>query len=463
MALPADVVVGLEIFRIPQDLEGLRQRRRIWKYLAPHLPEAIDRHIEDMIKHVPALREALMRDRQAYRDLVFRHTESLFTAPLSEKHLAEAKERAKFEIMLRYDMRGRATISQSVIECLVEELKHSRFVSKRAVLEMIELATRMLAMDTVGSIARHYQERAHDSKTKAIELGEAIHQFSQTIQAGRGLATTSVASLGETAGELTELARHGAEQAETAARAADDTASNVARVADATEELFASISNIRYQATASSRMAYDAVAQSGQTNATMLSLCEAVDKIGSVVGLISDIAASTNMLALNATIEASRAGDAGRGFAVVAAEVKSLAKQTSQATQEIAGQIAMIQEATRRSVEQIGVSRKAITGIADIAEAVSHSVDQQAGATGSISEGIQGAVRNSTTVAEALRTIEDTIRRARDASRAALDLSERLAENARDSGLAMDTLFKAAAKHDGMRRMKPFSMAVDRA
>ena len=81
-----------------------------------------------------------------------------------------------------------------------------------------------------------------------------------------------------------------------------------------------------------------------------MSLSEAVDKIGSVVGLISDIATSTNMLALNATIEASRAGEAGRGFAVVAAEVKSLAKQTSQATQEIGKQIAVIQQAARSAV-----------------------------------------------------------------------------------------------------------------
>ncbi|MGO9004990.1 MAG: methyl-accepting chemotaxis protein [Beijerinckiaceae bacterium] len=453
MALPADVVVGLEIFRIPQDLEGLRQRRRIWKYLAPRLPEAIDRHIDDMIKHVPPLKEALMRDRQAYRDLVFRHTESLFTVPLSEKHLAEAKERAKFESMLRYDMRGRATISQSVVECLVEGLKHSRFVSKRAVLEMIELATRMLAMDTVGSIARHNQVRAHDAKTKAIELGEAIHQFSQTIQAGRGLATTSVASLGETAAEFTELARHGADQAETAARAADDTAANVALMADATEELSVSINHIRQQTTASAGMAYDLVKQNIQANERMVSLSQAVDRIGSVVGLISDIAASTNMLALNATIEASRAGDAGRGFAVVAAEVKSLARQTSQATQEIGKQIATIQEAARSSLERIDLRTQAIKQIANIADAVAASVDQQAGATGSIAAGVNGAARSATTVAEALRTIEDTVGRARDASRAALDLSKRLAENARDSGLAMDTLFKAAAKQEGVPTM----------
>lgn len=53
------------------------------------------------------------------------------------------------------------------------------------------------------------------------------------------------------------------------------------------------------------------------------------------VGVITEIAAKTNMLALNAAIEAARAGEAGRGFAVVAAEVRSLAKGTATVAKEI--------------------------------------------------------------------------------------------------------------------------------
>ena len=88
---------------------------------------------------------------------------------------------------------------------------------------------------------------------------------------------------------------------------------------------------------------------------------DAAEKVGSVVGLISRIAAQTNLLALNATIEAARAGEAGKGFAVVASEVKSLAMQTSKATQEVSAQIGKIQEATRHSVEEITGTGVAIT------------------------------------------------------------------------------------------------------
>ncbi len=118
----------------------------------------------------------------------------------------------------------------------------------------------------------------------------------------------------------------------------------------------------------------------------MTDFASAMEQVQRASATIDGIARKTNLLALNATIEAQRAGDAGRTFAVVAAEVKKLAFETRQATDEIArtmesfskeagSVIGEIDDGVRKSVSaQKGVSQISQT-VGEVAEIVAR-VDQ---------------------------------------------------------------------------------------
>ena len=117
-------------------------------------------------------------------------------------------------------------------------------------------------------------------------------------------------------------------------------------------------------------------------------LGESSQKISKVVDLINAFAARTNTLAINASVEASRAGAQGRGFSIIADEVRTLARQSAEATEEIRLLVLSIQAQTREVVtamesgtEQvvkgtnlIDVTRRSLTKITAVSSEISERV-----------------------------------------------------------------------------------------
>src|SRR6202040_2836592 len=89
-------------------------------------------------------------------------------------------------------------------------------------------------------------------------------------------------------------------------------------------------------------------------------LSEQSQTIGQIIAPVEDLAAQSNLLAVNAAIEAAKAGEYGRGFGVVAQEVKSLAEQSRQATNQVRTILSDIQKATTTAVLATEQGTKAV-------------------------------------------------------------------------------------------------------
>lgn len=105
------------------------------------------------------------------------------------------------------------------------------------------------------------------------------------------------------------------------------------------------------------------IASVTEINTQLQGLQGALVSVGDVSQSIDQIARQTNLLALNATIEAARAGEAGRGFAVVAGEVKQLAGETSNATQQIQETLTQLNQ---EADALIGLGEGALTGVSAV-------------------------------------------------------------------------------------------------
>jgi methyl-accepting chemotaxis protein len=205
----------------------------------------------------------------------------------------------------------------------------------------------------------------------------------------------------------------------------DRVSSDIRSVASGAEQLSVSVSEISQQVSHAAGIAGQAVEQARRTGQIVAGLSEQATQIGDVLGLIAGIAAQTNLLALNATIEAARAGEAGRGFAVVATEVKTLAAQTGRATDQIRGQIASTQAATREAVDAIGVIQGTIRTLNAVSSAIAAAVEEQSAVTREMSGSMQTAAQGVSAISAGMDTIAQASVRAdrathqvREASRA---------------------------------------------
>ncbi len=218
---------------------------------------------------------------------------------------------------------------------------------------------------------------------------------------------------------MSDTANHTKQFCNHAVKSASETQSSVQTVASAAEELSSSIGEITHQVERSSGLITETVTDVGKTNEAISELSKEVERISTILDIITEISGQTNLLALNATIEAARAGDAGKGFAVVANEVKSLAQKTAEATNQITSQLQKIQSVTKMAIGTVTHIGEKIDQVNDISHSINNAMIEQSAATNEISQSAQMAAGSTE---EASRRIDEVNGGADETGAAAVEM-----------------------------------------
>jgi methyl-accepting chemotaxis protein len=146
---------------------------------------------------------------------------------------------------------------------------------------------------------------------------------------------------------------------------------------------------------------------------------------------------------LNATIEAARAGDAGRGFAIVAAEVKTLAGQTSKATQDIQRQIGALQKAAADSVNALRNIRTHILSVQEVSQSITGTVSRHSSFAHEIARSMHETTAQSKTAFSSAQTLAAAIALSCESTTSVINLARELDAEAKRISAEADSFSKS--------------------
>ena len=223
-----------------------------------------------------------------------------------------------------------------------------------------------------------------DELVKALsEINEQMFKVVANIRLG----TTAVAAVtGYIASDNSSLSA----RTESQASALEETASSMEELTSAVKQNADNAHHAAELVTVATSAADNGKKTISRVNDTMDAIKASSRKISEIIAAIDGIAFQTNILALNAAVEAARAGEQGRGFAVVAAEVRTLARHSSAAAQEIKSLILDSVQKVELGGHQVESAELAMAGIVSDIQRVAAIMDELAQASKEQSDGIEG-------------------------------------------------------------------------
>jgi len=217
------------------------------------------------------------------------------------------------------------------------------------------------SIKSVAGDAQELLKAAEGASASSLEMSASVSEVAENTEKLAASVDVTVSAINQIAASIKQVASHVDNlliETEQVVSATTELSSNTREISMLSREeagmaeKVVEIVNHRIDAVQkSSKEIEKIITEVSKTSSVMNRLGERSKEISSIIGVINEIADTTNLLALNAAILAAQAGEHGKGFAVVAAEVKNLAKRTASSTKEIAGLIEQVQVDVSSAVE----------------------------------------------------------------------------------------------------------------
>lgn len=302
--------------------------------------------------------------------------------------------------------------------------------------------------DDIGQIGRSYNrmsESLNELINQVTKTSQEIASSAHSLSASSEQISLATQYISENMAEVASGAETQVVNVDSGLLQIEEIADKSRSVAGDAEELTKQAKNASEQATEGEQSLQHATRQMAVIQQTMEELAKLVDslgkstnEIGQISGVITGIAEQTNLLALNAAIEAARAGEHGRGFAVVADEVRKLAEQSSQSSQQIVTLIGSIQQEAETVVQAMASGSKEVTDGIQIVNEAGESFQQ-----------IEQNVRN---VADKIQEVSATAEQMAESTIHVVDAVTQIASIAADS--AAKTQDVSAASEEQLASMQ---------
>lgn len=303
----------------------------------------------------------------------------------------------------------------------------------KAVRRAEDIASGNLAQSKIASTRKDEIGMLETSMDKlVIQLSSILHDVAESSS----MLTSAANDLNRITDESSEMVDRQQEETNFISQAIQEIQSTAVHVSESTTDASQAAHNAETAANEGTAIVTKTIASIQELASEIASSADTINElqsntqeISTILNTILGIAEQTNLLALNAAIEAARAGEQGRGFAVVADEVRHLAQNTQNATQEIEKMIALLQSGTSSAVKAMTSSHQrstdavnqvkheedslrhinqSVSKIRDMNDRISATAEEQASVTAEVSRNVENITEIASRTTKSIHSISNS-------------------------------------------------------